>query len=65
MPDAQTLFPVIGSVSLLGFALVYHNRTFLYIALGMVVMMVGFSLARPSGPAPQRAQAGRRGRTPL
>lgn len=41
----QTLFPVVGSVGLLGFALIYHNKTFLYIAAGMVVLMLGFSIA--------------------
>jgi S-DNA-T family DNA segregation ATPase FtsK/SpoIIIE len=30
------LFPAIGSFSLLGFAFVYHNKLFLYLALGMV-----------------------------
>ncbi len=41
----QTLFPVVGSVGLLGFALLYHNRTFLYIALAMVFLMLVFSVA--------------------
>lgn len=41
----QTLFPVVGSVGLLGFALIYHNRTFLYIAVAMVLLMLVFSVA--------------------
>jgi len=40
----QTLFPVLGSIGFLGFALVYHNKTFLYLAIGMSVLMVGFSV---------------------
>jgi S-DNA-T family DNA segregation ATPase FtsK/SpoIIIE len=32
------LFPALGSASMLGFALVYHNKIFLYIALGMVCL---------------------------
>ncbi len=40
----QTLFPILGSVGFLGFALVSSNTTFLYIAIGMAVLMVGFSV---------------------
>src|SRR5579884_4289306 len=48
-PPAQvgligTLMPVVGGVGMLGFALVYHNSAFLVIALGMVVLMIVFSL---------------------
>lgn len=40
----QTLFPIVGSVGFLGFALISHNKTFLYIAIGMSVLMIGFSV---------------------
>lgn len=40
----QTLFPVVGGVGILGFALVYRNSAFLYVALGMIVLLLGFSL---------------------
>jgi S-DNA-T family DNA segregation ATPase FtsK/SpoIIIE len=41
----QTLFPVVGGVGLLGFAIAFGNSVFLYIALVMIVLMLGFSLA--------------------
>jgi len=41
----QVLFPVVGGVGLLGFALVYGNTLFLYIALGMMALLLVFSLA--------------------
>ena len=37
--------PVVGGVGMLGFALVYRNTTFLYIAGAMIVLMVGASIA--------------------
>ncbi len=39
----QMLFPVVGSFSLLAFALVYRNRTFLYVAVGLVVLSLLFA----------------------
>jgi S-DNA-T family DNA segregation ATPase FtsK/SpoIIIE len=39
----QALFPAIGSVGLLGFALVYHNPLFMYVALGMVCLSILFA----------------------
>src|SRR3954470_4535305 len=49
-PPAQAglihvLMPVVGGVGMLGFALVYGKSAFLYIAMGMVVLMLVFSLA--------------------
>jgi S-DNA-T family DNA segregation ATPase FtsK/SpoIIIE len=49
-PPAQigligTLMPVVGGVGMLGFALVYGKSAFMYIALGMVALMLVFSLA--------------------
>src|SRR3954471_3951502 len=49
-PPAQTgligtLMPVVGGVGMVGFALVYGKSAFLYIAMGMVVLMLAFSLA--------------------
>ena len=41
----QTLFPVVGGVGLLGFAIAFGNSLFLYIAGAMIVLMLGFSLA--------------------
>ena len=41
----QTLFPVVGGVGLLGFAIAFGNSVFLYIAGVMIVLMLGFSLA--------------------
>ena len=39
----QLLFPVVGGVGMLGFALVYGNTTFLYIAGAMIVLLLAFS----------------------
>ena len=41
----QTLFPVVGGVGLLGFAIAFGNSVFLYIAGVMVTLMLVFSLA--------------------
>ena len=41
----QTLFPVVGGVGLLGFAIAFGNSIFLYIAGAMVGLMLVFSLA--------------------
>ena len=41
----QTLFPVVGGVGLLGFAIAFGNSVFLYIAGVMVGLMLAFSLA--------------------
>jgi len=40
----QLLFPVVGGVSLVGFALVYRNTLFLYIAGAMIFLLLLFSL---------------------
>ena len=40
----QTLFPVVGGLGMLGFALVYGKSAFMYIALAMVVLLIGFSV---------------------
>ena len=40
----QLLFPVVGGVSMVGFALVYRNTLFLYIAGGMIALLLLFSL---------------------
>ena len=39
----QTLSPVIGGVGIFGFALVYGNKSLLYIGAAMMVLLVGFS----------------------
>src|SRR3954447_10741399 len=39
----QMLFPVVGSLGMVGYAFVYRNPTFLYIAGGMLTMMLMFS----------------------
>jgi S-DNA-T family DNA segregation ATPase FtsK/SpoIIIE len=36
----QMLFPVVGGVSMVGFALVYRNALFLYIAGGMIMLLL-------------------------
>ena len=41
----QTLFPVVGGVGLLGFAIAFGNTIFLYIAGVMIALMLVFSLA--------------------
>ena len=41
----QTLFPVVGGVGLLGFAIAFGNSLFLYIAGAMIALMLVFSLA--------------------
>src|SRR3954468_7232922 len=38
----QMLFPVVGGLGMLGFALVYRNSTFLFVALGLVLLMILF-----------------------
>src|ERR671932_1136494 len=40
----QVLFPLVGGVGLVGFALVYRNTTFLYVAGAMLVLMLLFSV---------------------
>lgn len=40
----QLLFPVVGGVSMVGFALVYGNTLFLYIAGAMILLLLLFSL---------------------
>ena len=40
----QMLFPIVGGVSMVGFALVYRNTLFLYIAGGMIALLLLFSL---------------------
>ena len=39
----QLLFPVVGGVSMIGFALVYRNTMFLYIAGAMIVLLLMMS----------------------
>ncbi len=41
----SVLFPVVGSLGLFAFALVYKNKLFLYIACAMVVISIVFALA--------------------
>ena len=40
----QLLFPVVGGVGLVGFAIVYRNSAFLYIAGAMIVLLLLFSI---------------------
>ena len=40
----QMLFPVVGGVGLVGFAIVYRNSLFLYIAGAMIVLLLLFSI---------------------
>jgi hypothetical protein len=40
----QVLFPVIGGVGLVGFAIVYRNSAFLFIAGAMIVLLLLFSI---------------------
>ncbi len=40
----QILFPVVGGVGLLGFAIVYDNTAFLLIAGAMIVLLLAFSV---------------------
>ena len=40
----QMLFPVVGGVGLVGFAIVYRNSLFLYIAGAMIVLLLLFSV---------------------
>ena len=40
----QMLFPIVGGVSMVGFALVYGNTLFLYIAAAMILLLFLFSL---------------------
>ena len=39
----QAMFPVIGSFSMVGFALVYRNRLFMYVAFGLVCLSLIFA----------------------
>src|SRR5918992_382007 len=40
----QLLFPVVGGVGMVGFALVYRNTLFLYIAGAMILLLLLFSI---------------------
>jgi len=40
----QILFPVVGGVGLVGFAIVYRNSAFLIIAAAMIVLLLAFSI---------------------
>src|SRR3954462_10906157 len=40
----QALFPVIGSFTMVGFAFVYKNRLFMYIAVGLVCVSIAFAV---------------------
>lgn len=39
----QAMFPVVGSFSMVGFALVYRNRLFMYLAFGLVCLSLMFA----------------------
>src|SRR3954447_18682234 len=59
----RSLMPLVGGVGLFGFAIVYGNSTFLFIALAMMLLMVGFSVGMRASQAPavrrRRAQGAR------
>ena len=40
----QILFPVVGGVGLVGFAIVYRSSAFLFIAGAMIVLLLAFSI---------------------
>src|SRR3954462_5771397 len=40
----QLLFPVVGGLGMVGYTFVYRNPTFLYVARGMITMMLLFSV---------------------
>ena len=40
----QLLFPVVGGLGMVGYAFVYRNPTFLYVAGGMLSLMLLFSI---------------------
>ncbi len=40
----QLLFPVVGALGMVGYAFVYRNPTFLYVAGGMMMLMLLFSV---------------------
>jgi len=40
----QLLFPVVGGLGMVGYAFVYRNPTFLYVAGGMLTLMLLFSV---------------------
>ncbi len=40
----QMLFPVVGGLGMVGYAFVYRNPTFLYVAGGMLMLMLLFSI---------------------
>jgi S-DNA-T family DNA segregation ATPase FtsK/SpoIIIE len=55
----QVLMPLAGGVGLVGFALVYRNTTFLYVAGAMIVLMLCFSVGmRASQKRGVRRRAG-------
>jgi S-DNA-T family DNA segregation ATPase FtsK/SpoIIIE len=40
----QLLFPIVGGLGMVGYAFVYHNPTFLFVAGGMLSLMLMFSI---------------------
>src|SRR3954469_19418541 len=60
----QLLFPIVGGLGMVGYAFVYRNLTFLYIAGGMVMMMLLFSVgmrwSQKRGVRKRAAQEARR-----
>lgn len=41
----QVFFPMVGSATMVGFAILYNNRLFLYIALGVAALMLSLGIA--------------------
>ena len=56
------LFPVVGSLSMVAFALAYGNRIFLYIAIGMVVLALVYAVAVRRGQKRSGRKSARRRR---
>ncbi len=58
----HVLFPVVGSLSMVAFALAYGNKIFLYIASGMVVLALVYAIAMRSGQKRSGKKSARRQR---
>jgi DNA segregation ATPase FtsK/SpoIIIE, S-DNA-T family len=60
----QLLFPVVGGLGMVGYALVYRNPTFLYVAGGMLLLLMLFSIgmrwSQKRGVRKRAAQEARR-----
>src|SRR5204863_558937 len=58
----HVLFPIVGSLSMVAFALTYGNRIFLYIAIAMVALALAYAVAVHRGQKRSGRKSARRRR---